>query len=524
MLTIARILLLVPLALQAVGSSALQAQDPLTAKALQRIEEVERLEPNLEAGDGQRANLLLNKLAWAGKRLNAVSDQTESHWLDAKRRYDALWQKIEAKGKAGTPTPAGGNGYDHAKLVQIDKEVRDGYANLAMLQRKHLADEFRQKSISKELDGLERRLAEFPADDANVQVVAGNLKIFRDRFEAAMAELNSDQAAAGGVAEQLATLAARYQSNNRPDVLVPPFDPQQVRAWCLEMRRWREVDLPRDVAWLRDTARPNAAVDQNKVGSLLQWLGDTWPRRLDDIEKAVRERICSDVDTGIDHASFVLETRADDRDHVVNRILGRGRFDEQVTRLRDGLFAVSIARVYDDEMGSPAVMGPTLPRPLPEGVDAPEAPDRDTQQATLERAIEHLQKCAASALESVRLPQPASTDEKLLAVAAKTLARKDYGIAGWEKLVINAPLSHQVRREAWLKPGSAGRTLRLDYYEYAWDQYQVTTVERVGDQLWMFANTLKLYSSGDPTTPVGRWILSRRIELTPILERNLGDR
>ena len=123
----------------------------------------------------------------------------------------------------------------------------------------------------------------------------------------------------------------------------------------------------------------------------------------------------------------------------------------------------------------------------------------------------------------VRLPEPASTDPKLLKIAAETLARDDYEIAGWEKLVINAPLTRKVRREAWLKPGSASRTIRLDYYEYVWDQYQVTTVERVGDQLWLFANTLKLYESGDPTTPVGRWILSSRIELTPILEKNLGD-
>lgn len=121
--TTATPLFLALLAVPAIAVAGLRAQDPLTQKALQRIAEVEGQEPALEAGDGQRANLLLNQLAWAGKRLNAVSDQTEAHWRDAKRRYDALWQKIEAKGKAGTPAPAGGgSGYDHAKLVQLDKE------------------------------------------------------------------------------------------------------------------------------------------------------------------------------------------------------------------------------------------------------------------------------------------------------------------------------------------------------------------------------------------------------------------
>jgi hypothetical protein len=39
--------------------------------------------------------------------------------------------------------------------------------------------------------------------------------------------------------------------------------------------------------------------------------------------------------------------------------------------------------------------------------------------------------------------------------------------------------------------------------------------------VWLFFNLLKYYHSGDPTTPVGRWILSKRFESTRILPENV---
>jgi hypothetical protein len=37
----------------------------------------------------------------------------------------------------------------------------------------------------------------------------------------------------------------------------------------------------------------------------------------------------------------------------------------------------------------------------------------------------------------------------------------------------------------------------------------------------MFANRLKYFHSGAPTTPTGRWILSERFQTTEILEANI---
>ena len=40
--------------------------------------------------------------------------------------------------------------------------------------------------------------------------------------------------------------------------------------------------------------------------------------------------------------------------------------------------------------------------------------------------------------------------------------------------------------------------------------------------MWLYANTLKRYESGDPTSKLGQWILSQRFPLTRILPENVA--
>ena len=148
-----------------------------------------------------------------------------------------------------------------------------------------------------------------------------------------------------------------------------------------------------------------------------------------------------------------------------------------------------------------------------------EAPSRDHQAEVVKKAIAHLEKIARQALDEVRVPAAASTDPKLLKIATETLLREDYEVGEWKRLVINVDKSTKTRREACLRGGSVSAT--LSYYTYEWDQFQVTTVEETDGELWLWANTLKFYRSGDSTTPTDRWILSRRFQLTPILPQDV---
>jgi len=490
-----------------------RAQDPLVVQALGRIEKYEALEPDLAEGDVDTANYYLNQLGWAGKRLGAVSKQDDAHWIAAKQRYDALWAKIEAKANAAGAAPE--VSYDYAALVSLNNAINAAYENLKLLSVGHLADDFRQKSIRKELADFGVRLAAFPAGDENVEIVRGNLANFQKLFDIGMAQLQADRERAPAISARLDELSAKYASQNRPGDLEHPFSEAQIRSWAADMRRWREQEIPTDLAFLADAAT-NSVVNQQKVSGLRNHVGDSWTRQLDELEKLVRERIASDVIEGQNVSAFILETDPADENQILNRILGKGAFDENMQWLRAGEHAVAMARVYDATMQAPAVLGPTITDPA---APRPEFPDRDAQAALVDRAIAHLKQLAVQALDAVRLPEPASTDPELIAIAEETLKNPDYDVGAWKALVINLDRSHKVRREAWLAPGAVYTT--ISFYEYAWDEFQVTTVEEHEGQLWLFANRLKRYESGDPTTPVGRWILSNRFELTPILPEHV---
>lgn len=476
------------------------AQDPLTKQALQRIEEIEKKEPSLAAGDAKAAALLQNNLEWAGKRLAAVADKTEAKWLEAQKRYGELRQKLEAKAKAA-PVPATGN-LDTEKLTQLDKEIANAFANFRMLSTKHLADPYRTQSTQKEIDGLGARLAAFPADHAAVQPVAARLAEFRAAFTAAMAQLEKDVGAGAAVSKHLAELDTKYDAKNLPVAIEPPFDVEPLRAWATEVKRWRDTEIPADQKVLEDAAR-NAAVDQQHVSRLRTWLDEGWRRRIAEIEQAVRARVESLVTEGQRVAEFVLATDPKDKDQVANRILGQGRFDENVARLRNAGAAVAAARVLDSIL-------PPMP-PV----------DRDPQAAATTKALDHLQKLAVVCLDAVRMPPSASTDAELLKIATDTLKNPAYDVPAAERLVISADRTHHERREGWIKAGATD-TATVTVHTYAWDQFQVTTAEKSGEEVWLWANTLKRYESGDPTTPVGRWILGNRLQLTRILPENVA--
>lgn len=492
--------------LLALSTAAATAQDPLVQAAVRRIEAVEKDVAKLQPGDTKSASRLLADLAWAGKRLKGVVKKDDEHWRAATQRYEALQTAIETKAKAGAPPSDGGGGgvtYDAAKLAQLDKEVGHAIANWQMLPRKLHADPFRQQSAQKEIDTFTRRLAEFPAADAEVQKVATRFGEFRTLFTTSMEQLGSDQKSRDTMQPRLAALGAKYDDNAVPGELSYPYTEEQLRAWAAEVVRWRDTEIPQDLAFLAEAAQ-NAVLDQQDVSNKQHWLLRLRDRTLAESTRMVADRLQQEVEHGVDLARWILETDPADQNQVTNRILGKNRFDENMARLRDVQHAVAMARLHDQLMpGTPV-------------------PERDEQAATVQKAITHLQQLAVSTLDAVRMPAAASTDAELLQIAAATLKQPGYGVGEWQRLVINTEKVRHESREAWLRPGTVSST--ISYYHYVWDQFQVTTAERdaASGEVWLFANTLKHYHSGDPTKKVGKWILSQRFELTRILPENVA--
>jgi hypothetical protein len=262
----------------------------------------------------------------------------------------------------------------------------------------------------------------------------------------------------------------------------------------------RARQLPAAQALLAKAAQ-NGAVDRQRVDSLRHWVGTTWPQRLDELRAQVAQQVEGAVTTALQHAEFVLATDAKDRDQVTNRVLGRGAFDGHVTRLLAGIDAIATAAVHDEfQEAAPGVA-------------------RGEQKAQVERALAHLRQLAVTTLDAVRMPPAASTDAELLAIAEQTLKQPAYGVGPWRRLVINSALQHRERREGTLTPDT--NVVRMVMHHYVWDEFQVVTAEPVGDDVWLWFQTLKRFESGDATTPIGRWIVSNRFESTRILPANV---
>lgn len=510
-----------------------QAKDPMVQKALGRIAEVEAREAGLSAGDAKGAATLKNKLGWATKRLNAVVQQGTAEWKAAKKRHDAVLVKIDAKAKAPAPkpstnppktppakTPPGSApsgkpptsnppkpapappAFDYEKLVALNKAVNQEFENTKLLQFKHFMDANRVNGMRKAVAKFRQQVAAYPAADANVKVVTSNIDNLENLVTMGTDRIVEDTKTAPEISARLDGLVAKYSDKNAPSRIEKPYTEAQVRAWARDLQYRLTVALPADLEWLQGVSG-NVVVGSNRFGSVDSSLRVSVQRGLEGSRKHIVERLDGDAALGVEAAEWILETDPTDKNQVLQRVLGKGAFDENLLRLRDGEHAVQMASVIDEELARK------------------DHPDRKAQTKTMQEAIKHLQGLVRLTLSEVRLPKAASTDAGLLKIAAETLGRDKYEVAGWKALVINSDVREEVRREAWFDPGTVRST--ITFYDYKWKQFQVTTAEKVGEEYWLFSNTLKFYESGDRTTPVGEWILSSRMELTPILEENLVD-
>lgn len=499
--------------------------DPLVAKALAKVAKVEAAEPGLAKGDAKGAAALIRDLDWAAKRLGAVVQQGTAEWKAAKKRLDDVRAKVVAKrdakpapkpspkpapkpapgtGKGGsgggkTPPPATG-GYDFAKLKRLNEDISRDFANLKLLEFKHFLDENRVRGLQKDVAKFRERIAPFPAGDENVKLVTGNIDAFESLVQTGIDRIAADRKTAPAIAARLDTLFDKYDDAKFPMMIQEPFTAPQIRAWAMELQQRRDVKIPGDLAWIKEVSG-NVVVGRNRFLSAASNLEVSIMRRVEEAERNVSQIMDSKCKDAVERAAWLMETDPKDRNQVISRVLGKGSFDQQMLFLRDGLHAVEMARIVDEVL------------------KREDAPDRDAQQKALDQGVAHMKALARQTLSEVRMPAPASTDEELLKIARETLKKEKYEVGDWKRLVINSDLRTQERREAWYsRSGARGE---INFYTYKWRQFQVTTAEEVDGEVWLFANTLKFYESGDSTTPVGEWILSRRMETTPILAENV---
>ena len=516
---------LILLSALALACQPLLAQDQLVKQALSKIASVETALPALVAGDVKAANQLLADLKWAQKRLNAAYKKDTTFWLDASKRLTAADEAIR-KLAAATPKPAGqpaptgqpapagqpaptgqpGStvvvGEQFEKLQQLNKEVKNGFANLNLLNKTFMGDAFRVGSTKQEIQKLQARLAAFPAGDQNVAIVAANLKQFADQFATWQAEYQADLSASEALGKQLDEISAKYDSKAVPTAIFWPYEQDMLRTWA-ERSHKLLVGLEQDVAVVE--AASNNAILGKRAKSMLHWLARSIPNRLNEQIDQVQQVCNNAVRDSLATAKSLREIKPDDEHAIINRVLIEGAPERSMASLQKGMDAVAMAATLDIAL------------------EVKDAPDRNAQHKEIEDTIVVLRSLAKSALAQVRLPKPVKLDEQGMAeltkIATETLALKKYGTNKILKLVVTSKLSRKEKTEGDIRGTVTGATITT--YHYVWDEYHVVTAEQVGDDVWIFYNTLKFYHSSDSVTPQDQWILSKRFQSTQILAENL---
>ena len=101
-------------------------------------------------------------------------------------------------------------------------------------------------------------------------------------------------------------------------------------------------------------------------------------------------------------------------------------------------------------------------------------------------------------------------------IAQTTLAVEKYGIESVERMIVNSKKVSRDRINTRFFNGALETTVR------EWEEFQVCTVELENGKHIVYFNTLKKFSRGPDTTPMGQWVLSNRFISGEIFKANLN--
>lgn len=473
-------------------------QDPkaemVVTDARKELAAVEELAAKLAPGDVTAANRCLKRLEAVARKLGSARNRSHPDWVDAKSRYDALTKRITESAKAAPVV----TGADPAAVSDLDSEVRKAGSELRQVALADMADAKVVQAWRTRIAELKKRHGVLAQDDRNVVRLGGEI----DRLERTLnggIEQHATHAKGQALGNQLQEMMDFYQEKNLPPNLTRPVNSETIGPWTKSMREILDVGIPRDLKLTEELAK-DPAVNKQDIERARHWIGFDGKRRLEERLVHARSAVDGDLQEGVRYAEFLLAIDGSDTDRVQNAFLGEGRFDDALGRIEDGLRAVKAAEGYYG------------------GDPQEQAPDFAAARAKIEKAREHVRVVAAKTLAEVRVPAARSKDAKLLAIAEETLKVKSYGVGEWKRMVIHYDVKKKEKYESTISPGTVRSTITT--YHYVWEEFGVTTVEKVGEDYYLFVNKLKFYHSSDSVTPSGRWILSERFQSTRILPEN----
>ncbi len=351
---------------------------------------------------------------------------------------------------------------------------------------------------------------------AELQKLDGMIRFGKDQANAALEEL-------GDVQARLADLQAHIRSRRLPPTPDMPYTSEGMTRWFEQAKVVRTAAISdfhqlkaiQEKAWLPDTrgtVEEGAAFDSQDVSRLMNGLQQD-VRSIDETLKQLEANVQVQVDATEDTLKWFRDLDPTDQQSLENAFLGKGREAESLERLDRELHIVEAGIALDTLLKRETLA------------------QRQALRDVIIQAKTRYRRQRAEALQSVRMPNAASTNAALLRIAQETLAKPKYEIGKILKLVINSDKVARkketseieidevdVRLSGDLKLSGTKTTTR-----YEWEQFQVATAEPADNAVYIFYNTLKYFTAGASTTPLNRWVLSQRIQGSEIPKENLAS-
>lgn len=306
----------------------------------------------------------------------------------------------------------------------------------------------------------------------------------------------ADLAALGDIPGQLNTILARYQRDKMPKPLAPPYEDSRINAWAQYLISF-STQANQDAAWISKVMAATELHNFNLKNTLNGTIGHgakgAVNRAVTDTRNTIYQPL-QKLQNG--QVQFVANLTPTDKDKVRNTLLGDGKYENLMADIRAGLEAIETGKKIDKALG--------------------QKPDPAAGQlaANLKAQGDKINALFETVLGEVRMPSARSDDAKLLAAAVEVLKGEPHNHR-WERMVINSALRSQKEDRAWWSGGVA--TIAT----YDWDQFQVATAEKVGDQYFIFYNTMYYYRSGSSRTPLNRWVVKNRFQSSRILKEHI---
>lgn len=440
----------------------------------------------------------------ARARLLTSSERASPAWVEADERLVAIENQLKSlvDQANGPAKPSSTDGLTPAVVSQLRSMDRRAHSAWTQLQSLSPADWQRPLIIKRwktEIGGLVAEIKTIdPTDRPIVQDISKKV-LFLHQFVSTATDQAKGQSTETAKIEAKFAEVERWASAIR--VPHPPrknLDQTTIKAYAAKLATISETAAGHR-EFLASIRGKSAKIHSSTIDSAAQRLGSGLDHSLNRARTqmiAILDKEAAQADWRV---SQITEADPENEKHISNRLIGEKAEQAQIA-FDTALAAIALAESFEKSAGLPVS-------------------DRSDRRKSYENTLQLLATKQRAALANVRFPQVRSTDKKLILAARKVLQNPKLKMGEILRLDVTYDVQRKNRTEGEVDRGAVTTNVTVSRYE--WDEFAVTTAEKIDGKVYLYVNLFKFYHVGGSDVPVGRWVLGERRRLTPILLENV---